>query len=139
SEQSRAPEGEAGALVFAVHFFQAGTHDRAAEHQLGQEELARKGAELACRMVIGDAIDRTGPAVGYPYGRLAARFGRMLPLGWVGKAVEPPLHQMAELVGGDPLALVVGEKDLAAWTGAPTQRVAETEGDLLRLLPGDQP
>src|SRR5262249_43034497 len=66
TEESLAPEWEARTLVLAVHALDAGSHDRPAEHQLGEEELAGERAELAAGMVERDAVDRVRPTVGNP-------------------------------------------------------------------------
>src|SRR5580658_8453083 len=41
---------------------------------------------------------------------------------------------MAELVGGNPLALIVGEEDFTFGSRAPTERVAEAISEFLRFL-----
>jgi hypothetical protein len=43
----------------------------------------------------------------------------VLPLAAIGEAVKTAIDDLAKLVGGDPFALIVCEKDLAFRAGAP--------------------
>src|SRR5205085_7249761 len=57
AEQPLAPEWEARPLIFAVHFFEIGPDDRAAEDKLGDEKLPGERAELAAGLVVSHAIE----------------------------------------------------------------------------------